>query len=103
VKFQASILRTFFHYAEHRGWCQRGLAKANKAPRIYRHETLPFSPTWEDVQCLLATANSTSQRDIRDRAILLLLAVYGLRAGEVRKLRLDDLDWRRELLYVKRV
>lgn len=103
VKLQASILRGFFHYAEQRGWCQCGLAKAIKAPRIYRHETLPFSPTWEDVQRLLATANSTSRRDIRDRAILLLLAVYGLRAGEVRKLQLDDLDWEHELLCIKRI
>jgi len=103
VKFQASILRSFFHYAEQRGWCQCGLAEAIRAPRIYRHETLPFSPTWEDVQRLLATANSTSQRDIRDRAILLLLAVYGLRAGEVRRLQLDDLDWGHELLRIRRV
>ncbi len=103
VKHHASILRTFFRYAEQRGWCQCGLAKAIKAPRIYRHESLPFSPTWEDVQRLLATANSTSQRDIRDRAILLLLAVYGLRAGEVRKLQLDDLDWEHELLHIKRI
>jgi site-specific recombinase XerD len=103
VKHHASILRTFFRYAEQRGWCQCGLAKAIKAPRIYRHESLPFSPTWEDVQRLLATANSTSQRDIRDRAILLLLAVYGLRAGEVRNLQLDDLDWQRELLHIKRI
>jgi integrase len=38
--------------------------------------------------------------DIRDRAILMLLAVYGLRAGEVNRLRLDDFDWEREFLYV---
>jgi integrase/recombinase XerD len=31
----------------------------------------------------------------RDRAILLLLVRLGLRAGEVARLRLDDLDWRR--------
>ena len=38
--------------------------------------------------------------DIRDRAILLLLAVYGLRAGEVNRLRLEDFDWERELFTV---
>lgn len=103
VQKQATALRTFFHYAEQRGWCRCGLANAIKAPRIYRHETLPFSPTWEDVQRLIAGANSNAQKDIRDRAILLLLAVYGLRAGEVRKLQLDDLDWERELLHIKRV
>jgi integrase len=32
-------------------------------------------------------------RDLRDRAILMLLAIYGLRVDEVVKLRLDDLDW----------
>ncbi len=31
----------------------------------------------------------------RDRAILLLLVRLGLRAGEVARLQLDDLDWRR--------
>jgi integrase len=31
--------------------------------------------------------------DVRDRAILMLFAIYGLRAGEVAKLRLDDIDW----------
>ena len=38
--------------------------------------------------------------DIRDRALLLLLAVYGLRAGEVVGLRLEDFDWEQELLTV---
>ncbi len=38
--------------------------------------------------------------DIRDHAILMLLAVYGLRAGEVNRLRLEDFDWEGELLTV---
>ncbi len=37
-----------------------------------------------------------------DRAILLLLAVYGLRSGEVRRLRLDDIDWKKDRLSVVR-
>jgi integrase/recombinase XerD len=41
-------------------------------------------------------------RDIRDRAILMLLTIYGLRSGEVRKLRLTDLDWSREIITVQR-
>jgi integrase/recombinase XerD len=103
VKAHASILRAFFRYAEQRGWCQCGLANAIKAPRVFRHETLPFSPSWEDVQRLLAGTNGTRSVDIRDRAILLLLAVYGLRAAEVRRLQLEDLDWDHELLHIRRV
>jgi integrase len=34
-------------------------------------------------------------------AILTLLATYGLRAGEITALRLDDIDWRREQLRVR--
>jgi site-specific recombinase XerD len=103
VKKYASVLRSFFRYAEQRGWCRSGLADAIKAPRVYVHETLPYSPTWEDVQRLIANTNGSCRKDIRDRAILLLLAVYGLRAGEVRQLQLDDLDWENELLHIRRV
>jgi len=35
---------------------------------------------------------------IRDRAILMVLAVYGVRAGEVDRLKLDDIDWQREII-----
>jgi integrase len=38
--------------------------------------------------------------DIRDRAVLMLLAIYGLRTDEVRHLRLDDLDWESETIRV---
>lgn len=103
VQSQAVTLRAFFQYAEQRGWCRSGLASAIRAPRVFRHETLPFSPTWEDVQRLLAGTNGDSPGDIRDRAILLLLSVYGLRSSEVWQLRLEDLDWEHELLHIKRV
>ena len=39
--------------------------------------------------------------DKRDRAILMLFIAYGLRAGEVGGLRLDDLDWENETLRVR--
>lgn len=103
VKTQASILRAFFRYAEQRGWCQCGLANAIKSPRVFRHETLPFSPAWEDVQRLIASTNGACPADIRDHAILLLLSVYGLRSGEVRCLQLEDLDWEHELIRIRRV
>jgi len=55
------------------------------------------------VQRLLADADTTRPRDIRDRAILMLLALYGLRASEVVALRLDDIDWDHDRLHVARV
>ena len=96
----ASTLRRFFRFAEGRGWCRPGLAAAIMAPRVFTHEGLPIGPAWDDVKRLLAAAEGGRPVDIRDRAMLMLLAVYGLRAGEVAALRLKDFDWEREVLRV---
>ena len=70
------------------------------APRVFTHEGLPVGPAWDDVKRLLAATEGDRPVDIRDRALLMLLAVYGLRAGEVTALCLKDFDWEREVLSV---
>lgn len=102
VQVYTSALRTFFRYAETRKWCPLGLTVLIASPRVYQDETLPAGPTWEDVQRLIATTEGDHPKDIRDRAILMLLAVYGLRSGEVRVLKLEDFDWEKNLIYVTR-
>ena len=102
VRTYASSLRSFFHYAEMRGWCQSGLADGIKAARVFSQERLPAGPSWNDVQRLIATTEDEHPTNIRDRAILLLLATYGFRSREVVNLKLDDFDWERELLSVHR-
>ena len=98
----ASGLRTFVRYAESRGWCAQGLAAGVVSPRVYQGESLPRGPSWKDVQRLIATAEGGRPRDLRDRAMLLLLTVYALRSGEVRALQLDNVDWERNLLFIPR-
>lgn len=102
VRGYASALRAFFRYAHTQGWCHHGLAEAIHGPRVFSQDTLPSGPSWEDVQRLLARAGEDTPKAIRDRAILLLLAVYGCRAGEVVRLRLENLDWERELIQFTR-
>jgi site-specific recombinase XerD len=46
-----------------------------------------------DVERLIATCDLTTPIGIRDRAVLLLLARLGLRAGDILSLRMDDIDW----------
>lgn len=98
----ATALRSFFRYAEARGWCRRGLAESIRGPRLFSREGLPSAPSWDDVCRLLATTEGDSLQAIRDRAILLLLTTYGCRAGEVVRLRLEDIDWQRELIHFTR-
>jgi len=95
-------LRAFFRYAEQRGLCPAGLSAAIMSVPLFADEGLPKGPSWPDVQRLLAQTESDQPKDIRDRAILLLFAVYGMRAGEVRGLQLEDLDWEKELLFLTR-
>ena len=89
----AKALRVFFRHASREGWCQASIAETIQGPRIYRQEGLPSGPAWQDVLHLIENVNTDDVRDIRDRAIILLCAMYGLRSAEVRQLRLDDIDW----------
>jgi site-specific recombinase XerD len=102
VHAYATALRAFFRYAETNGWCRRGLAESLRGPRLFAQEGLPSAPSREDVCRLLATTEGDEPRAIRDRAILLLLTTYGCRAGEVVRLRLEDIDWQRELIHLTR-
>jgi site-specific recombinase XerD len=102
VQHQAGSLRAFFRYAERAGLCRAGLAAGIKTPRVFTQATLPTGPTWDEVQQMFVLIGEDRPVDIRDRALLLLLAVYGLRSGEIIRLRLDDFDWDREVFTVTR-
>ncbi len=102
IAHYATTLRVFFRYAEQRGWCTHGLAAAILSPRLFADERLPKGPSWEDVQRLIRSTEGDQPKNIRDRAIIMLFAVYGMRVGEVRALRLEDLNWEKELICVTR-
>jgi integrase/recombinase XerD len=91
-------LRNFFRHAAAQGWCRVSLALQIDAPRLYTHERLPQGPTWTQVQQLLEAHRGDTPRLLRDRAMLLLFAVYGFRSAEVRRLTLDDIDWEQEII-----
>jgi site-specific recombinase XerD len=98
----AGSLRCFFRYAESQGWCATDLSAGIEGPRVYQREGIPEGPLWQDVHRLLESTRGDRPVDIRDHAILLLLALYGFRRGEVAHLRLDDLDWEAEAICVLR-
>ena len=85
-----SFLRAWLGYCERQGYARSGLAKALIAPRIYRHESLPMGPTWPTIAGMLAATGGGDPTSIRDHAIILVLSVYGVRSGEVRRLRQRD-------------
>jgi integrase/recombinase XerD len=93
VASAATCLRAFFRHAQGRVGCASGIASGIEGPRIFQQENIPGGPPWPEVQRLLAHLQTDQPKDIRNYAIALLVAGYGLRSGEVRRWRLDDVDW----------
>jgi site-specific recombinase XerD len=103
MKAITGALRIFLRYAAVQGLCDSRLATALRTPRMYAQESLPSAPRWGDVQRILATTETDKPGDIRNRAILMLLSIYGMRRGEVVALRLDQVDWAGRKLHVFRL
>ena len=99
---QCQALRSFFGYAEIRGWCVPGIPPGIRSPRIPKYEDRPKGPTWAEVRRRIESASGSAPNELRAKAILLLLAIYGLRSSEVAGLRLNDFDWRSETFSVRR-
>ncbi len=93
-------LRVFLRYCRREGLVEHDLSTAVEMPRTYRLADVPRSITWDEVRLMLACVDRRAVVGRRDYAILLLLVTYGLRANEVAKLTLDDIDWKRERLSV---
>jgi integrase/recombinase XerD len=102
VATSAKALRAFFRHAEMRGWCPRGIAAGINGPRLFSQEALPVGPNWVDIQRLVNNTRGERPRDIRDRAILMFFAIYGFRSTEVACLRLEQVNWEREIITILR-
>ena len=86
-------LRAFLRYLYVCGACATDLAGAIPAVAHWRLASMPRTLTSEEVDRLLTTCQGEKLRQQRDRAILLLLIRLGLRAGDVARLRLGDIEW----------
>lgn len=100
VATSAKALRAFFRHAAAHGWCAPNIPAGIDGPHLFRHEGLPAGPPWPEVRRLIASSGGDSARDIRDRAILMLLATYGFRSGEVASLCLEDVNWESEIVSI---
>lgn len=89
----ASSLRGFLRFLQRSGRLKAELGPAVIAPVVRRFERPRRALPWSDVQKLLRSVDQSSAIGIRDHAMLLLMVTYGLGAGELIRLRLDDIDW----------
>lgn len=98
----ATCLRSFLRYLYTRKLIARDLAAAVSGPTLYAFASIPSALRAEDVAAVLDTARKDhSPIGLRDYAVLMLLSAYGLRAGEVVRLCLEDIDWRHDRVRVR--
>lgn len=94
AKILTGGLRSLLRYLHLAGFTETPLAQAVPRAAGWRLSSLPRPLETEDVARLLLSCDQATVVGRRDLAILLLLARLGLRAGEVARLCLDDIDWR---------
>lgn len=95
-----TALRMFLRFLIAEGRCRASLLAAIPVLAHWRLSSLPRYLPPEDVECLIDSCNLSSPVGKRDRAILLLLARLGLRAGDIVQLRLHDIDWKGAWIHV---
>jgi site-specific recombinase XerD len=100
TKTYTAALRMFLRFLISEGKCDAGLEAAIPVLAHWRLSSLPRYLLAEDVERVIASCDLGTPLGRRDRTMLLLLARMGLRAGDIVKLRLDDIDWKEATLRV---
>jgi len=100
LQHEVSALRVFLRFLAMDRRVPAGLDSQIDTPRLYRLEQLPRALPWETVSALLRSIDRTSAMGLRDYAMFLLIATYGLRISEVVAITVDDIHWRQSRLRI---
>jgi site-specific recombinase XerD len=84
----------FLRFLVSEGKCAAGLDAAVPSIAHWNLSALPQYLHEDEVERVIASCDLTTPNGKRDRAILLLLARLGLRAGDIIQLRVTDIDWK---------
>jgi len=90
VARQLVTLRNFFRFLAQENVVRHDPVEHIESPRVWKR--LPKFLTLEEVEKLLATAETTTPLGLRDRAMLEVLYATGLRVSELVKLKVADLQ-----------
>jgi len=95
-----TAVRMFLRFLIAEGKCAVGLDAAIPVLAHWRLSSLPRYIQPEEVERVITSCDLNTPMGKRDRTILLLLARLGLRAGDIVKLSLGDIDWEGAWLYL---
>lgn len=94
AKMTVTALRSLLGFLHLDGAIAQSLVATVPSVAGWRLSGLPKALDADQVRCLLSSCDSRTPNGCRDIAVLTILVRLGLRANEVAKLALDDIDWR---------
>ena len=100
VAAMLTSIRCFFKELYLEGLITENLAE--KIPSLKANRNFKLPKVWKtsDVQKLLASIDRANPTGKRDYAILLMIARYGLRSLDIRRLKLSSFDWEKGTLNI---
>ncbi len=95
-------LRSFLRFLHSTGRHKQDLSTALLGILAPASVRPPRALPWSSVQSILRAIDRSTPIGRRDYALLLMMSTYGCGAGEAIRLRLEDIDWHRSKLHLKR-
>lgn len=93
------LLRSFLRFTYRFSLIDKDLSALVPTRKHRQLGTVPRSLPDECIARLRSGIERSSPAGLRDSAIICLLAIYGVRGVQLRRLRLDDIDWRNERIH----
>jgi site-specific recombinase XerD len=88
-----TAIRALLRFLAAEGVVPPNLHRAVPVVREWRHASLPQHISTEELERVLQICRTSTAGCSRDACIILMMARLGMRAGEVRQLNLNDIDW----------
>jgi site-specific recombinase XerD len=88
-----TTLRVFLRFLYQKGYTEINLSLSVPKQSRYYYPAIPSTWNPQEVQRMLNAIDRGNPMGKRDYAILLLVAKLGIRVGDIKALKLSDLDW----------
>jgi integrase/recombinase XerD len=98
----SSTIRHYLRFLHATGAVKVDLSASVMTPAVRPLEKPYRALPWDDIQRVLRAADRSTAKGRRGYAILLMMTAYGLGAGEIMQITLDDIDWKASTIRISR-
>ena len=103
IKYRGTLLyglKKFLHFLFDNGFCEIDYVEDILSLRIPRNGHIPHTWTQDELKRLLGAIDRQSPSGKRDYALLSLCIQSGLRASDIRSLKISDINWKEHTIRI---